>query len=89
MPNYSCHEYRTLLDPEPRRLQPWEECWGMLHELREQDSQLLATIAGLVVALPLELRERLEALRCHSVAIIRTDHDYRLRCPDHGQKLRP
>jgi len=80
--NY-CHEIEQ--EPKPRRLLPWEECWGMLHELREQDSQLLATIAGLIIVLPLELREQLEVLRGRLVAILRTDHDYKLRCPDHGQ----
>jgi len=76
----SCHEYEIMSEPEPRRLLPWEECWGMLQELRERDSQLLATIAGLVIALPPELRKRLEVLMGRKIAILRTDLDYRLRC---------
>jgi len=83
---YSCAEFRSISGPTPRRLQPWEECWGMLQELREQDGQSLASISGLVIALPPELGEQLEVLMGRYIAILRTaDQDYRLRCLEGAQ----
>ena len=77
--NYSCTEFRNISESDPHRLQPWEECWGMLQELREQDSCILATIAGLVISLPPELRAQLDGLTGRKIAILRTDLEYRLR----------
>jgi hypothetical protein len=80
MSSCSCH--KTILDPEPRRLLPGEECWGRLLELGEQDGLLQATVAGLQIVLPLELGDQLKGLIGQRIAILRTDLGYRLRCLD-------
>jgi hypothetical protein len=66
----------------PIHLHRWEECRGPLSALQDQDGQLLATIAGLVIVLPLELREKLEVLVGRKTGILRTEKDYRVRCLD-------
>ncbi|VVB70048.1 Uncharacterised protein [uncultured archaeon] len=63
---------------EIHRLQPWEEARGPLQELQEQDGCLVARIGPAVVALPDELREKLQGLMGKTVGILRTDFDYRL-----------
>lgn len=66
----------------PRRLQPWEEARGLLHELQELDGLLVARIGPVVVSLPDELRDRLQSLVGRGIAILRTDSDYRMRTID-------
>jgi hypothetical protein len=64
----------------PVYLQHWEEVRGPFTNLNDQDGQLLATIAGLVVALPSELREKLKDHVGQKVAILRADgSDYRFK----------
>jgi len=68
-----------------RRLQPWEEARGLLHELQDMEGCLVAKIGPVTVALPDELRERLQGLMDREIGILRTDVDYRFRCLD-GEK---
>lgn len=65
-----------------RRLQSWEEARGPLHELHDLDGCLTAKIGPVTVALPDELRERLQGLTGREIGILRTDSDYRVRCLD-------
>lgn len=65
---------------EAYRLRHWEECRGPFTDLRDQDGQALATIAGLVIALPAaEMGEKLKDKVGQRIAILRTDSDYRMR----------
>jgi hypothetical protein len=68
-----------------RRLQPWEETRGQLHELLERDGCLVARIGPVVVAIPDELEARLREQVGHTIDILRTDTDYRFRCLDEGR----
>lgn len=77
----------TVFPPgsQARRLRHWEECRGPFTDLRDQDDELLATIAGLVIALPSdsEMGEKLRGRIGQRVAILRTDsEDYRCRFLD-------
>ena len=67
---------------EPRRLRPWEEARGPFDELQDVAGCLLARIGPVTVALPDELRDRLQGLTGRVIAILRTDNDYRLRVID-------
>lgn len=67
---------------EPRRLRPWEEARGHFDELQEVGGCLLAKIGPVTVALPDELRGRLQGLTGRVIAVLRTDNDYRLRVID-------
>ena len=67
---------------EPHRLRPWEEARGPLDEMQDVPGCLLARIGPVTVALPDELRDRLQGLTGRVIAILRTDNDYRLRVVD-------
>ncbi len=69
----------TAFPQEVYRLQPWEEARGPLHELQDLNGCLVARIGPVVVALPEELRDRLQALIGCKVGVLRTDADFRLR----------
>lgn len=71
-----------MIAVEARRLQPWEEARGQLHELPDLEGCLVARIGPVTVALPDELRERLQGLTGQTIGILRTDCDYRLRVVD-------
>lgn len=64
---------------EVRRLELWEEARGPLSDLRDIDGQLIVTIAGLVISLPSDFKARLKGHIGHSIAVLRTDSDYRMR----------
>lgn len=59
------------------RPQPWSEVRGPLHELCEHDGYLVAEIGPVTIALPQELKDPLRDLIGHTIAILRTDRDYR------------
>jgi len=44
----------------PIRLEPWMEAVGHFHEMRENDGYIVAKIGPAIVALPLELKEKLK-----------------------------
>jgi hypothetical protein len=67
----------------PVRLEPWTDVIGQLHELREQDGCLVATIGSVAIALPSEMIEKLKGLVGRKISILRTDSsDYRLLVRD-------
>jgi hypothetical protein len=67
----------------PMHFEPWMEARGLLHELREQDGQLVARIGPVLVTLPQGLEDRLSGLIGSKIGILRTDRDFRLRIIRH------
>ena len=63
----------------PVRLEPWMESFGQLHELREQDGYIEASIGTTTFALPSELKEKLKDCVGRRICVLRTDTDYRFR----------
>ena len=72
-----------MIAAEVHRLQPWEEARGQLRELLDLEGCCLAARIGPVtVALPEELKGRLQGLIGQTICILRTDSEYRLRVVD-------
>lgn len=69
----------TAFPLEAYRLQPWEEARGPLHDLQDLNGCLVAHIGPAVVALPEDLRDRLQTLIGCKVGVLRTDTDFRVR----------
>ena len=63
----------------PIRLAPWMEVLGQLHELKEQDGYIEASIGPTIVDLPSELKEKLKNCIGQRIGILRTDSDYIFR----------
>ena len=82
MPYNSCHKFKTLLDPEPRRLQPWEEGAFRLENLAEDDGCLIVGGDKLKLCLPLELKDSLNKCLGMRISILRTDNGYCMRLLD-------
>ena len=66
----------------PVRLASWMEAFGQLHELRDKDSYLEASIGSTIFGLPSELKEKLKDCLGRRICILRTDTDYRIRILD-------
>lgn len=61
------------------RLQTYEEAVGVLKDILLLDGYALAEIGPVIVALPVEMGERLNAFIGQRIGVMRTDHDYRFR----------
>jgi hypothetical protein len=70
---------RILIDSKVYRLGFYEESIGDLHNVREADGCILASIGPAVVVLPHELGAELKPLIGSRIGILRTEQDYRLR----------
>jgi hypothetical protein len=79
--NNAAHEFKSCLEPEPRRLMDPEEAWGQLLRVHEKEGFVLAFFEWGVIILPDELKERLRELEGKHVAILRLD-GYYLRIVD-------
>ena len=55
------------------RLSQFEEGAGILHEIVEQDGDLIALISEIHLALPLDMEESLRPLIGQRITILRTD----------------
>lgn len=70
---------RILIDSKVHRLGFYEEAVGDLHNIREADGYILASIGPVIVVLPLELGAKLRPLIGSRIGILRTEQDYRSR----------
>lgn len=68
-----------MIDSKVYRLGFYEESVGDLHNVREADGYILASIGPAVVVLPHELGAELKPLIGSRIGILRTEQDYRLR----------
>lgn len=77
--NYSYLVYKSLSEPEPRRLAELEEGRGQLLRVHEAEGQCIAVFAWGGCYFPAELREELRALVGKTVAVLRIDNRYHIR----------
>ncbi len=68
-----------MIDSKVHRLGFYEEAVGDLHNIREADGYILASIGPVIVVLPLELGAKLRPLIGSRIGILRTEQDYRSR----------
>lgn len=68
-----------MIDSKVHRLGFYEESVGDLHNIREVDGYILASIGPVIVILPHELGAKLKPLIGSRIGILRTEQDYRLR----------
>lgn len=68
-----------MIESKIYRLGFYEESIGDLHNVREADGYILASIGPVVVVLPHELGAELKPLIGSRIGILRTEQDYRLR----------
>ena len=70
---------------------PWMKVLGPFIRLEEQDGELLAEIADIIVVLPVKLKDVLTPLLGHRIALLATDipgKEYLVReLPDENQDL--
>jgi hypothetical protein len=62
-----------------KRIAPWEEAVGTLHEVNQVYGFLQARIGSMQICLPKEMLDELKGLLGQRIAILRTEKDYRLR----------
>ena len=77
--DHAAHEFKSCLEPEPRRLVELEEAVGFLHQVAELEGYCVAVFSWGKVSLPGELVGRLRTLQGRRVGILRYDGSYRLR----------
>ena len=68
-----------MIDSKVHQLGFYEESVGDLHDIREVDGYILASIGPVVVILPYEMGAKLRLLIGLRIGILRTEHDYSLR----------
>lgn len=67
------------MDSRVYRLGFYEEAVGVLHDIREEDGYVLASIGPVVVVLPYELGAKIRPHIGSRIGILRTEYDYRFK----------
>jgi hypothetical protein len=85
---YSCAEFKSLLDPGPRRLEDLEEVRDILLAVRDAGGQCIARFGCGDVVFPGDLMAQLSELVGHETGILRVDGRYHVRDLDSEAKQR-
>jgi len=59
------------------RLRPWEEASGTLNSLKADEEVLIAQVGKILLALPLEIKEKMHHLVGLKISLLRTDEPQR------------
>jgi hypothetical protein len=59
------------------RLRPWEEAPGTLNSLKADEEVLIAQVGKILLALPLEMEEKMHHLVGLKISLLRTDEPQR------------
>ena len=86
--NYSCAEFKPLLDSGPRRLEDLEEVRDILLGIREAGGQCVARFGCGDIVFPAEFAAQLGELVGHETGILKVDGRYHVRNLDEEARLR-
>jgi hypothetical protein len=67
---------------QPYHMRPWDEVYGQVYCIEEEDGQCIALIGKIPVVLPQDMTNKLAEAKGKRIGVLRTDTNYRMRILD-------